>query len=151
MYFAYLDEFGHVGPYLGRDNRKFNESPVFGLGGIIIPAREVRSFATWFYQLKSNLLGWEIERSGEAPYWWEKKARNYTQHATSSITASCARRRIGFSTKSLQSAASAYTSDWRSIPRPKYTIPSPYTWPYSAKQLSGSIRFVSAKAVSGFF
>jgi len=64
---------------MGRNKPKFNESPVFGLGGIIIPAREVRSFATWFYQLKLNLLGWEIKNSGEAPYWWEKKgAQLYT-------------------------------------------------------------------------
>jgi hypothetical protein len=73
MYFAYLDEFGHVGPYTGRGNAKYNESPVFGLGGIILPAAEVRGFATWFYQLKSNLLRWEIDASGEAAYWWEKK------------------------------------------------------------------------------
>ena len=30
-------------------------------------------FATWFFQLKSNLLAWEIRHSGEAAYTWEKK------------------------------------------------------------------------------
>ena len=30
-YFAYLDEFGHVGPYVTRTDPKFRESPVFGL------------------------------------------------------------------------------------------------------------------------
>src|SRR5271155_5390943 len=79
MYFAYVDEFGHIGPYAGRAAPKYNESPIFGLGGIILPANEVRSFATWFYQLKSNLLSWEIGQSGQAPYLWEKKgAQLYT-------------------------------------------------------------------------
>jgi hypothetical protein len=73
MYFAYLDEFGHIGPYVGRAHPKYNESPIFGLGGILLPAGEVRGFATWFYQLKSRLLSWEIEQSGQASYLWEKK------------------------------------------------------------------------------
>src|SRR6266404_4827448 len=66
MYLAYADEFGHVGPYTGRNEPKFNESPVFGLGGILLPVDQVRPFATWFFQLKSNLLAWEIRRSGGA-------------------------------------------------------------------------------------
>lgn len=79
MYIAYLDEFGHIGPFTGRGEGKFNESPIFGLGGIILPATEVRAFATWFFQLKSNLLAWEIQHSGEAAYTWEKKgAQLYT-------------------------------------------------------------------------
>ena len=79
MYIAYLDEFGHIGPYTGRNQQKYSESPLFGLGGIVLPATEVRKFATWFFQLKSNLLAWEIERSGEASYTWEKKgAQLYT-------------------------------------------------------------------------
>lgn len=73
MYFAYVDEFGHIGPYAGRAAPKYNESPIFGLGGILLPANEVRAFATWFYQLKSNLLSWEIGQSGQAAYLWEKK------------------------------------------------------------------------------
>jgi hypothetical protein len=73
MYIAYLDEFGHIGPYTGRHRAKHNESPVFGLGGIVLPAVEVRQFATWFYQLKTKLLALEIEGSGEAAYSWEKK------------------------------------------------------------------------------
>jgi Protein of unknown function (DUF3800) len=73
MYIAYLDEFGHIGPFTGRNQQKYNENPLFGLGGIVLPAAAVRGFATWFFQLKSNLLGWEIKRSGEAAYTWEKK------------------------------------------------------------------------------
>lgn len=79
MYIAYLDEFGHIGPFTGRNREKYNESPLFGLGGIVLPATEVRGFATWFFQLKSNLLAWEIKHSGEAAYTWEKKgAQLYT-------------------------------------------------------------------------
>jgi hypothetical protein len=79
MYIAYLDEFGRIGPFTGRHQAKYNESPVFGLGGIMLPATEVRQFATWFDQLKSKLLAWEIRDSGQAAYSWEKKgAQLYT-------------------------------------------------------------------------
>lgn len=37
LYFAYLDEFGHIGPYVARDDPAYNDSPVFGLGGMILP------------------------------------------------------------------------------------------------------------------
>ena len=32
-YFAYLDEFGHIGPYVNREHPRYNDSPVFGLAG----------------------------------------------------------------------------------------------------------------------
>ena len=35
-YFAYLDEFGHIGPYVSRADARHNGSPVFGLAGTII-------------------------------------------------------------------------------------------------------------------
>lgn len=73
LYFAYLDEFGHIGPYIGRNDPAHNDSPVFGLGGMILPYTSVRHFSTWFYQLKCNLLAWEIEKSGQHPATWEKK------------------------------------------------------------------------------
>ena len=73
LYFAYLDEFGHIGPYIARDDPKHNDSPVFGLGGMILPYSSVRHFSTWFYQLKCSLLAWEIEQSGQHPATWEKK------------------------------------------------------------------------------
>lgn len=72
-YIAYLDEFGHIGPYIGRDDPKHNDSPVFGLAGLVLPIEEVRSFGTWFYQRKSELLAFEIERSGKPAAIWEKK------------------------------------------------------------------------------
>ncbi len=73
MFIAYLDEFGHIGAFNARHAEKFNESPVFGLGGVVLPATEVRGFASWFYELKKRLLAWEIKKSGESPYTWEKK------------------------------------------------------------------------------
>ena len=41
-YFAYLDEFGHIGPYVSRADPRYKESPVFGLAGFVLPAAEVR-------------------------------------------------------------------------------------------------------------
>jgi len=73
LYFAYLDEFGHIGPYLGRADAHHKTSPVFGLGGLVLPYAEVRAFATWFYRLKCRLLDFEIRNSGLPAHQWEKK------------------------------------------------------------------------------
>jgi Protein of unknown function (DUF3800) len=73
VYFAYLDEFGHLGPYMGRTAPKYNESPVFGLAGIIISEDAVRPFATKILQLKGHIFKGEIRRSGKPPSHWEKK------------------------------------------------------------------------------
>jgi len=73
MHFAYLDEFGHIGPYVARTDPRFNTSPVFGLAGLILPANEVRDFSTWFYKRKCELLAFEIRRSNTHPAEWEKK------------------------------------------------------------------------------
>ena len=70
---AYLDDFGHVGPYNDRTHPKHNDSPEFGLAGFVLPLDEVRGFATWFFQRKCELLAFEIARSGEHPAVWEKK------------------------------------------------------------------------------
>ena len=72
-YFAYLDEFGHIGPYLGRRHPRHDDSPVFGFAGLVLPVNEVRAFGTWFFQNKCRLLEFEIKRSGEHPAQWEKK------------------------------------------------------------------------------
>ena len=85
-YFAYLDEFGHIGPYIRRTDPRYKDSPVFGLAGFVLPAAEVRGFGTWFFQRKCELLDFEIKRSGEHPAVWEKKGaslftvRNVTQY-----------------------------------------------------------------------
>ena len=73
LYVAYLDEFGHIGPYIAHDDRRHNTHPAFGLGGIVLPYRKIRSFSTFFFQLKNRLLNFELERSGQHPAKWEKK------------------------------------------------------------------------------
>jgi hypothetical protein len=70
---AYLDEFGHIGPFVSRCHEKHNDHPVFGLAGIVIPVEQARSFATWFYQRKCQLLEREIANQSEHPATWEKK------------------------------------------------------------------------------
>ena len=72
-YFAYLDEFGHIGPYVTRFDSKYHQSPVFGLAGFVMPADEVRGFGTWFYKRKCEFLASEIDRSKTHPAQWEKK------------------------------------------------------------------------------
>jgi hypothetical protein len=79
-YIAYLDEFGHIGPYASRSDAHYNSSPVFGLAGIVLPVDQVRPFGTWFFQLKCNLLAWEIARDGAHPATWEKKGPACTQN-----------------------------------------------------------------------
>ena len=73
-YFAYLDEFGHIGPFISRTDPKHSTSPVFGFAGIVLPVNEVRNFSMYFYKLKCRLLEWEIQNRTQIPaYQWEKK------------------------------------------------------------------------------
>lgn len=72
-YFVYLDEFGHIGPFVSRQDKKYNTSPVFGLGGIALPLEEIRYFSSFFYQLKCELLSWELSQATVPAYQWEKK------------------------------------------------------------------------------
>lgn len=76
MIFAYLDEFGHIGPFHSRNHSRHNTSPVFGLAGILLPEHDVRPFASFFLKRKSELLALDIEKSGKQPYEWEKKGSN---------------------------------------------------------------------------
>ena len=73
LYLVFLDEFGHIGPFKSRNDPRYNQSPVFGLAGYIIPHRNARSFATWFYQLKENVLSRELRQITVHPATWEKK------------------------------------------------------------------------------
>ena len=73
MHIAFLDEFGHVGPFKARNDPRYNQSPVFGLAGYILPHYRVRHFATFFLQLKSQMLAYELSKNGEHPATWEKK------------------------------------------------------------------------------
>ncbi|MDY3126756.1 MAG: DUF3800 domain-containing protein [Corynebacterium sp.] len=73
MLIAYLDEFGHQGPYIRHDHPKYNTHPVFGYAGYVLPADNVRELGGYFEYVKSQLLAWEISRSDEHPRRWEKK------------------------------------------------------------------------------
>ncbi len=73
MLLAYIDEFGHVGPYISDTHPKFNNHPVFGYAGFLIPAHNVRAFGAYFEFLKAKLLAYEVEKSGKHPHRWEKK------------------------------------------------------------------------------
>lgn len=76
MLIAYLDEFGHVGPYVSREDKRFNDHPVFGYGGYIIPAENARYFSSEFVRVKRNLFKTEIEKS-DSPAQWERKGAEY--------------------------------------------------------------------------
>ena len=70
---AYLDEFGHDGPYIARSHNRFRTSPVFGLAGAIIPADQARYFSTAFFKQKCHLFEKEILHSSKNAAQWEKK------------------------------------------------------------------------------
>jgi len=57
LYIVYLDEFGHVGPYISNEHSQHNTHPVFGLGGFVLPAHKVRSFSSFFFKMKQELFG----------------------------------------------------------------------------------------------
>jgi hypothetical protein len=84
---AYLDEFGHIGPYISRKDLRYHDSPVFGLAGYVLPSAEVRGFGTWFFQRKCELLDFEIKRAGAHPAVWEKKGSSlYTVNNVTKYT-----------------------------------------------------------------
>jgi hypothetical protein len=87
LYFAYVDEFGHVGPYVARSDPHYNTNPVFGFGGFLLPATAVRDFGEFFLTLKQSLLGPEMKGRGATDaVTWEKKgsalytSRNYENY-----------------------------------------------------------------------
>lgn len=73
MLIAFLDEFGHSGPFISRTDQRFKQSPVFGLAGYVLPHSQVRHFATFFFQLKSHMLSAELKLNQQHPATWEKK------------------------------------------------------------------------------
>jgi Protein of unknown function (DUF3800) len=77
VYFAYIDEFGHLGPFISRYDKKYKTSPVFGLGGFILPACNVRTFSSWFYHFRNQLLALDLQDISVHPATWEKKGSDY--------------------------------------------------------------------------
>ncbi len=76
-FIAYLDEFGHDGPYVSRTHSSYKTSPVFGLAGFIIPADQARYFSTGFFKLKQRLFEREISCSRKPAARWEKKGSDF--------------------------------------------------------------------------
>ena len=72
-YIAYVDEFGHDGPFISRHHELHNDSPVFGLAGFVLPVNNVRRFSTYFFELKKNIFKAKIEKSGRPAAKWEMK------------------------------------------------------------------------------
>ncbi len=77
MYFAYLDEFGHIGPFIQRTSPKHNESPVFGLAGIILPEEAIRPFASYFLKQKEWVFSHDLRASQKMAAKWEKKGTSF--------------------------------------------------------------------------
>ena len=77
MYVGYFDEFGHNGLYVGRHDARYKMHPVFGLGGFIIPADNVRELSGAFRYIKESGLKEEIDvkvrAQGKRVEQWEKK------------------------------------------------------------------------------
>lgn len=73
MLIAYIDEFGHQGPFIEPNHPKYGEHPIFGYAGYILPAANVRQLGGFFEFTKENLLSWEIKKAGVHPRRWEKK------------------------------------------------------------------------------
>lgn len=77
MILAFLDEFGHNGAFIKRDDPRFNTSPVSGLAGYLMPEERVRSFASCFLRIKEKYLSYD-PTCGIKPYYErEKKGTNF--------------------------------------------------------------------------
>jgi|GEM_PF-622799 len=77
MLIGYFDEFGHNGAYVARQDARYKTHPVFGIGGILLPADSIRSFSGSFKKLKERHLNAEIQAKviskGLDINHWEKK------------------------------------------------------------------------------
>lgn len=76
MLFAFLDEFGHIGPYFD-EGSKYRENPVFGLAGIVLPKEEIRGFASFFLKQKELLFAADLASCGQIAAKWEKKGTSF--------------------------------------------------------------------------
>lgn len=96
MIFVFLDEFGHNGPFVARNDPRYNTSPVFGLAGYLMPQDRIRSFATCFLKIKEKYLSQDPTRGGKPYHEWEKKGTNF--FTEKSITKYPAIKQCGFRT-----------------------------------------------------
>lgn len=80
MHVAFLDEFGHIGPFVSRTHAQYKTSPVFGMAGFVIDSENVRELSTWFHKLKCDVFKDEIDESRKHPGHWEKKGNQLFTH-----------------------------------------------------------------------
>lgn len=77
MHIGYFDEFGHNGAYKSRQDPHLKTHPVFGIGGFILPADNIRALSGQFRHIKETGLKAEIEAKvipkGKKVEHWEKK------------------------------------------------------------------------------
>lgn len=73
MLLAYLDEFGHGGPFVDSSHKRFHHHPVFGYAGFVIPAHNVRVFGGKFAAEKKRMFRSEVVAAGKNINQWEKK------------------------------------------------------------------------------
>lgn len=76
MLVAYLDEFGHVGPYIHDDHKKYCQHPFFGYAGFVVPAEHARRLGSTFHKAKKDLFLTEIQKS-DRPNQWERKGSDF--------------------------------------------------------------------------
>ncbi len=76
MLTAYIDEFGHDGPFVDVRHRKFNQHPVFGYAGFILPSANIREMGAVFKKERNTLFKSLVEAS-KTPHQWERKGNEY--------------------------------------------------------------------------
>lgn len=76
MLVAYIDEFGHEGPFIDAGHRKYNQHPAFGYAGMILPAENARTFGAYFKRQRNALFKTLLEASA-TPNQFEKKGNEY--------------------------------------------------------------------------
>lgn len=54
MHIVFLDEFGHIGPFVSRNHERYRTSPVFGMAGFMLDSSKVRELSTWYHQRSGN-------------------------------------------------------------------------------------------------
>jgi hypothetical protein len=73
MLAAYLDEFGHIGPYISAEHPKFSQHPIFGYAGFVIQADRARAFEESFEHAKERKFRSDIVAAGVHHQHWERK------------------------------------------------------------------------------
>lgn len=84
MLVAYIDEFGHEGPYISPTHPKYHQHPVFGYAGMVLPASAARTFGAHFKRQRNNLFKTLVD-AHPTPSQFEKKGNEY--FSTGSIEA----------------------------------------------------------------